>query len=336
MELINRYLHAVKFWLPKAQQDDIIAELSEDIRSQIEDRETELGRKLSEAEVAALLKQLGRPVFVANRYLPQQHLIGPVLFPIYLFVLKRVMLFYLAPSMLIWISLMVFSPLYRALHSGGSFMGAMESLWGAFWLTAFISIGVVTLVFAIFERTQAKSRFMEEWDPRKLPAVCDPRRIPRSSSIAELVTWILLIIWWMSAVGFRTVFEFPGARITLAPEWRYFVGGFLFEALIIIAVSGVNLFRPRWTPLRAGFRLAADLIGSALWCWLLNSAILVEIIVPNVPAAKTQEITNAINLWMARAVPVAVIVGVILLLVNVRRIFRARTIVIKTTPWVAA
>ncbi len=82
MELIDRYLKAVKFWLPKAQQDDIITELSEDVRSQIEDEEAELGRKLNEAEVEGILKQLGRPVLVANRYLPQQHLIGPVLFPI--------------------------------------------------------------------------------------------------------------------------------------------------------------------------------------------------------------------------------------------------------------
>jgi hypothetical protein len=27
MELPDRYLHAVKFWLPKAQKQDIIAEL---------------------------------------------------------------------------------------------------------------------------------------------------------------------------------------------------------------------------------------------------------------------------------------------------------------------
>jgi hypothetical protein len=31
MELLERYLQAVKFWLPKKQKQDIIAELSEDI-----------------------------------------------------------------------------------------------------------------------------------------------------------------------------------------------------------------------------------------------------------------------------------------------------------------
>jgi hypothetical protein len=37
MELIDRYLQAVKFWLPKQQKLDIIAELSEDIYAQIEE-----------------------------------------------------------------------------------------------------------------------------------------------------------------------------------------------------------------------------------------------------------------------------------------------------------
>ena len=39
MELIDRYLQAVKFWLPETQKEDIIAELSEDIQSQIEEKE---------------------------------------------------------------------------------------------------------------------------------------------------------------------------------------------------------------------------------------------------------------------------------------------------------
>jgi len=35
MELLERYLQAVKFWLPNEQKQDTIAELSEDLRSQI-------------------------------------------------------------------------------------------------------------------------------------------------------------------------------------------------------------------------------------------------------------------------------------------------------------
>ena len=46
MDLIERYLQAVQFWLPKEQKDDIIAELSEDLHAQIEESESALGRTL--------------------------------------------------------------------------------------------------------------------------------------------------------------------------------------------------------------------------------------------------------------------------------------------------
>src|ERR1700737_5663228 len=102
MELLDRYLQAVKFWLPREQQDDIIAELSADIHSEMEEQEAERGRKLTPAEMEAILRRRGRPLLVANRYLPQEHLIGPVLFPIYWFVVKVVALGYLAPWLLVW------------------------------------------------------------------------------------------------------------------------------------------------------------------------------------------------------------------------------------------
>jgi len=98
MDLIARYLQAVKFWLPKKQQDDIIAELSEDLSAQIEERESTLARKLNESEIETLLRQRGSPIMVANRFLPQQSLIGPLLFPIYVFVMKLVTLVSLIPA----------------------------------------------------------------------------------------------------------------------------------------------------------------------------------------------------------------------------------------------
>lgn len=324
MQLIDRYLQAVKFWLPKAQRDDIIAELSEDIRSQIEDREAELGRKVDDDELSALLKRLGHPIIVAHRFLPQQQLIGPVLFPVYWFVLKVVALCWFVPWMTTWVCLMSFSPAWRMAHSGGTWLGALGALWGSFWLGAMISFGVVTLIFAILERTGTKIRILEDWDPRKLPVVRDPKQIPRCSSIFELVVSIVFIVWWVTAMGFQTEFDFSGTKISLAPEWCYFLCGFLLVSLVNVALSGVNLFRPYWTRLRAGVRLASDVIGSGLFCWLLKSAILAEIIVPNVPAAKTLEITNAINLWASRSFPIAVIACVVVALVDIRRIIRVK------------
>jgi hypothetical protein len=88
MELLDRYLQAVKKHLPWERQDDIIAELRANLESQLEDREEEIGRPLTDAEVEVWLKELGPPIQVAGRYQKQQYLIGPAVFPTYLYVLR--------------------------------------------------------------------------------------------------------------------------------------------------------------------------------------------------------------------------------------------------------
>src|SRR5882757_8324255 len=54
MDQIDRYLNTVASALPDEQKEDIIRELSEDIRSEIEDRENQAGRSLNEAELRAV------------------------------------------------------------------------------------------------------------------------------------------------------------------------------------------------------------------------------------------------------------------------------------------
>ncbi|PYV70932.1 MAG: hypothetical protein DMG96_29945 [Acidobacteria bacterium] len=129
MELIDRYLQAVKFWLPSEQKQDIVAELSADIHSQIDERESALGRKLSDDDVEQILKQRGRPLLVAEKYLPQKSLIGPVLFPAYRFVLKLALLCYLVPWAGVWIALVVLNPSYRANHLGIAAIRDAYILW---------------------------------------------------------------------------------------------------------------------------------------------------------------------------------------------------------------
>jgi hypothetical protein len=68
MQLLDRYLSAIKTWLPKKQRDDIAAELAANLHAEADDRASGLGRPLTEDEVAALLKQHGSPILVASRY----------------------------------------------------------------------------------------------------------------------------------------------------------------------------------------------------------------------------------------------------------------------------
>ena len=62
-ELIDRYLQAVRFWLPKSRkQEELIAELGEDLRSQVEEKEAEISRAINDAEVSEILKRCGAPM----------------------------------------------------------------------------------------------------------------------------------------------------------------------------------------------------------------------------------------------------------------------------------
>jgi hypothetical protein len=327
MELVERYLQAVAFWLPKGQQQDIIAELSEDLHSQIQEKEIELGRSLSETEIEAVLKQRGRPVLVANRYLPQRSLIGSVLFPIYWFVIKVVASCYLVPWALVWIGMMSFSSSYRAEHTSAGWLGAIGSAWSDWWFTAFFALGTVTIVFAVFEYLQGRSRLLENWSPRKLPRVCNPNQIPRAGSVIEVVVNLMFGVWWIDVMSSPVILDRPEIRIVVSPFWRYLFWGFLLLAVINAVAAGMNLARPYWTVVRTSIRLATNAAASALLCWMLNAGALAQITGAGLSAARALEITNAINVGLAKTLPVVLATGVVVALLDVRRILRVKSAV---------
>ena len=89
LDLIEEYLKAVAVLLPKAQRDDIVAELRDMILTRVEAREEELGRPLTDDEVEAVLREIGHPLVVAARYGEgPQHVVGPMLYPYWLFGVK--------------------------------------------------------------------------------------------------------------------------------------------------------------------------------------------------------------------------------------------------------
>jgi hypothetical protein len=95
MELVESYLKAVRRYLPRGMRDDIIAEMSVELRSQMEDKQAELGRALTDAEQMVIFKKQGDPMSVAMRYRRTGRslnvgweLIGPELFPAYLILLS--------------------------------------------------------------------------------------------------------------------------------------------------------------------------------------------------------------------------------------------------------
>ena len=261
MELLDRYLQAVRFWLPKAQQQDIIAELSSDLHSQIDDRETELGRPLNDAELEVILRKCGSPILVASRYRPQTQLIGPALFPIYQFVLKLVMLWSLVP-----VFVLIVGP--AMILSASNRWGAVGNAFSTLWTAEFISAGIITLIFVLLEHTEARLQMFEKWSLRSLPPAPKQEQPPsRTPTIFELIFGVVGLLWLLALPQYPFLILGPAAAfLKPAPMWRSF-----FLPIVLLSLAGlvrqyVGLMRPQWTWLP----LAARLLTAALTLILLN------------------------------------------------------------------
>jgi hypothetical protein len=323
MELVDRYLQAVKFWLPKQQKDDILAELSADIRAQIEDRESVLGRALTQPEIEDILKQRGRPCLVASRFRPQESLIGPVLYPIYLFCLKCALLGYLVPWLVVTLIILIVRPSFSATQSIPAWFMTMAQVSGHLWTMAFVAAGTITLVFAILERVQAKSHWLENWDPRKLPPVRKANLHTRTNAAVELSIMLLATAWWAAYMDRTVIYIGESVRIALNPVWLWFFWGYLLVLILTAATAALILARPHIAWLPAALRLFNSLVGSILFCSLLRVGMLAGIKVPNVTAQQAIDFTLAANHWMLTVFPLGVILSVILIAVDIYRIVRA-------------
>ncbi len=296
MELVDRYLQAVRFWLPKKQQQDIIDELRDDITSQIEDQESAVSRPLSEDELAVILKQTGHPMLVASRYRPQQqYLIGPVLFPVYWFILKMMTFGYLAPWLLVALVWTVFFPAHRGIDYIGR-------LWGLFWSIAFYLFSAITITFLVIERIQVKRKSLENWNPHKLPPARKPaERVSRPASVAGLVVNVIMLGWWLSIPQYAHFIWDPltGFLALAVPLRPYYIP----VALLMLAVMVqqiINLFRPQWTWLPP----AVQLVTTAIALGMVESLARRYPYIALVDAAKdavrhghTAEIINWVILW---------------------------------------
>jgi hypothetical protein len=294
MQLLDRYLQSIRFWLPRSQQQDILAELSEDIHSEIEEKERALGRKLTDAEVETLLKQRGSPYRVASRYLPQRYLIGPAFFPLYATLLKGITFFYLVPWMGAWLFMVTFLPTYRAAHPGLEILGTLAGLWNV----ALYAFAGATVVVALMERAARDAGFADSWERKwNPPAPRAAYRIRRSDAIGQFLGGLVFALWWLGIIH-RPQIE--GLTIDFAPE----VYQFVYWPIIAVVLAGtvlaaVNLVRPHWT--RARLLARAVIRG----CEVLTSgaflAVGIPVVVRIAGATLAQEVllANAAN-WTVR------------------------------------
>ena len=271
MELLERYLQAVRGYLLRRRKDDIVRELGDNILSQMEDKAEELGRPLTEAEQGEVLKQHGHPVVAAARYgrLPLQYLIGPTLFPMYWYAVQLIIGFVAAFHLMMALVM---------LFTTRSILNILGETWASFWVWTVTSVGVATICFGLIEYFgKGRLPFTETFDPRDLPQLRKPAGPGsagpgRANSLAELIFGTLLIIGWLIFLHAPTPSIAGLVPFHLAPVWYRFEIPMLLTVLLGVSSAVVHLFWPQFPALRATVRLLKDLVGAITFYFFLGAS----------------------------------------------------------------
>jgi len=267
MDLLERYLQAVGQYLPEETRADTMAELRANLLEQMDARAEELGRPLTEGEAGDVLRAHGKPELVALRYLPQQSLIGPTIYPFYRMTMARVLPLVIFVSAIAggidFVTGQHGSPAHALV---GFALGLIPSL--------LISAAVITIVFATIERTLDHGKLKwkwDAWDPAKLPAVkaqAGGENTPKSAvkRVIDLIVhclWMAYVLWvpwhpfWILGPG---VFYLDTLGVALAPVWHTF---YLLLIVLLVVQLAMKLiaFLPAFQSWLKPLKLGTDLLG---------------------------------------------------------------------------
>jgi len=164
MKLLNLYLEDLRTHLPAKNREDILKEIRSTLMDMIEDQNP--GQSPDEEMVKAVLEAFGAPRKVAQQYIERNYLIGPRMFPMYLQVLKIVLIVVACLNVLgVVISLVKQTGIDPSVFEAG-----FEIIGGLF-SSLFTAFGIVTLSFAGIEWTtpeEFKDALTQEWSPDDL------------------------------------------------------------------------------------------------------------------------------------------------------------------------
>ncbi len=196
MKLVDLYLDDIKHHLPPHDRDDILKEIRSNLMDMIEDQNPNPEKEPDQALVKDVLNKFGAPREVALQYGAKNYLIGPRFFPIYLQVLKIVLIVVAAFSVLF----LTIALISQAEMAGGVIETIAEMVGGTF-SSLFTAFGIVTLIFAGIERTTSediKIKPEKTWSVDDLIEKAPVERV----KIAELTFEITLTIIFLVVINF--------------------------------------------------------------------------------------------------------------------------------------
>ena len=322
MELLERYLQAVGEHLPAKSRQDTVAELRANLLAEMEGRQEELGRPLTEDEVAKVLEAHGMPIMVAARYRPQHSLISPAMFPIYWYTLKK---------SFPWLVLAYTAVEGVRIAVQGQPLSELPAALGHFWSIALIYWAIITLGFAVFEylqQTQNTKFTLPHWSASDLPKLERTQKAPSlGHDIADFIVSIGGVLWLLAVPNHPYLILGPGARFThqmpfaLAPGWHVLYWQVMAVFIGMATLKGL-LLSPALRPLREWLQLGSQALGIGIPLILLQ---LKPFFVPNAGSTETLQSLAVINTGIALGLKIAVAVAGVKLLWDLWQLIRTRT-----------
>jgi hypothetical protein len=234
MELIERYLQAIGRALPDAQRADILSELRSSLYDALQgDDDT----APDEAQVVALIKQMGPPQQVAAAYYPAgQYLIGPSLYPLFRLVLGIVFTVVIAVQSI---------TIGFGLLGDVSTAALIDSAWDLLASLA-LSLGMVVLIFWGLQRLEVHPE-PEAFNPRDLPALePESEATSRGSHIFSIllnVVVLAILARFAQQGGFTWI---DGSGFFENPVIDQYLPLIVLSSLAEIVLEIVVLWQGRW------------------------------------------------------------------------------------------
>jgi hypothetical protein len=228
-------MSAVAQYLPADRRDEITRELRANILDRLEHMREELGRAVSDSEVASVLREMGHPQRVATRFLPPECLVSEEWFPRF-----KVVLYYTLMAFFI-IHLVKVGAVF--LHTGHF---SFNQLVFGFTDTALLIFASITGVFYVLSNPPGgKTWFMPyaHWTPEQLPPAQQAwQRISFGEQASELALnlFFLLVLHyslWASADALASV------SVTFAPPVMSWIPW--MTALVVLSML-LNLWNFRY------------------------------------------------------------------------------------------
>lgn len=253
MNLFDRYLNEVGRRLPRRKRDDIRDELRSALDDALEARDVD---EPTQEDQVAVLREFGAPKVVAASYAGDRYLIGPSLYPQFVFTM-RVVLTVLA-------GIVFFGFVVSLSTSDAGWGRQMASLVTQLLDTVIMSLGIVVLIFAVLQALDVhdgSTTVTEPWDPLDLPMVRDVDVVSRFDSLAGIVfpaIIVILINQFKDQIGFVLRPDDGGFAVGIVSDH----GGVpLFNDVLLANLAWIN------ASLLLPMALSVWLFGMGRWRW---------------------------------------------------------------------